>query len=522
MTLSFDNTDPNYPAIAAMVNDQFGAIPNLNIAAGDEMYAFSEINCGSRILGLMAYFRAGMQINDAVRQLICWHFGDTSKVTAFLDFAGGYGRSTRFLRHDLPAERLWVSEILPDALTFQAEQFGVRTIPSKTVPEEFQPGQRFDFIFVSSLFSHLPESTFVRWLATLYNLLSPGGLLVFSVHNELTLPPDTEMPSSGIHFIPSTEIPSLDVADYGATIVADHFVRAAIRAAAGTESQRIPQGLCFTQDLYLVANGNLKSGPVPFEYGPNGCVDFCRRTELDRMKLTGWAYDATEGQRIKRIEVYYNGILRGACELNHYRPDVAAYLGHSDKPEAVRSGWDCSIDLEGENISPEQDWILVKAVSTNGREFVLRLDHPANVSEFNLQGWTYTNSRQNSKAIVSAIRFIEQPRDGRFTTADSTISGWVAVNDGAPLAGLVLQGRFGAVPFTVTERPDVTAAFPGFSSIGFHAVLPLKYLTVLDPRLRFVTESGQVLVVLDTVSEPSATLAVANLAGNGGGDVVSG
>ena len=511
--MSFDNTDPNYPAMAAMVNDQFGVTPNLDIAAGDEMYAFSEINCGSRILGLMAYFRAGIQINDAVRQLIRWHFGDPSKITAFLDFAAGYGRSTRFLRHDLPAESVWMSEILPDALEFQERQLGVRTIPSHNVPEKFRPGQRFDFIFVSSLFSHLPESTFSRWLATLYNLLSPGGLLVFSVHNELTLPPDVAMPASGIHFIPSTEIPSLDVADYGATIVADHFVRTAIKGATGAESQRVPQGLCFTQDLYLVANGPMKSGPVPFQYGPNGCVDFCRRVEPDRMKLTGWAFDATEGQKIKRVEVYYNGILRGACELNHYRPDVAAYLGHSDRPEAVRSGWDCSIDLQGEQIRPEQDWILAKAVSTNGREFVLRLDHPANVSEFNLQGWTYSNSIQNSKAIVSALRFIEHPRDGRFTTADLSISGWVAANDPESMAGLRLQGRFGSVPFTVTDRPDVLAAFPGFSAIGFQAVLPSEYLTVLDPRLRFIAQSGEVLAILDTISEPSASLALEHLTG---------
>ena len=513
MTTSFDQTDAEYPAIAGMVQGEFGSVPNLRVAASDEMYVYSEQTCGSRILGLMAYFRAGLQINDAVKQIMAWHFGTERGATRFLDFASGYGRSTRFLTQDLGPDRIWASDILPDAMNFQSDQFGVHTIASTTKPEGFNPGMQFDCIFVSSLFSHLPETTFTRWLWKLYSLLAPGGLLIFSVHNEATLPPGTPMPRSGIHFIPLTEIPSLDVGDYGATIVADHFVQTAILAVTGVpEHHRIAQGLCFTQDLYLVGKGRLKAAPVPFQYGPNGCVDFCRWTEPEKMKVTGWAFDATEGERVVRVDIHYNGTLRGSCELNHFRPDVAAFLGHSGRPEAVRSGWDCLVNLEGEKIRPSQDWMQATAFSSSGRQFVLRLDHPANIREFEaLQGWTYTETEGLPQAITAVIRYIDHPPNGRFTTPEPVLAGWIASKEHGAFEQLRLEGRFGEIPFSVTHRPDVELAIPGSEAMGFHAVLPLEYLTVQDPRLRFVTKSGVVLVTLDSLSEPTATEGVTAL-----------
>ena len=37
--------------------------------------------------------------------------------------------------------------------------------------------------------------------------------------------------------------------------------------------------------------------------------------------------------------------------------------------------------------------------------------------------------------------------------------------------------------------------------MGFEATLPVEYLAAPDPRLRFITRSGVVLVTLDTVVE---------------------
>jgi hypothetical protein len=249
----------------------------------------------------------------------------------------------------------------------------------------------------------------------------------------------------------------------------------------------------------------LKHGEIPFKFGPIGCVDFGRWSEPESLKLSGWAFDVNRDERIQEVQVTYNGVLRGTCEVTNYRPDVAAVLGCSNQAEAVRSGWECCLDLTGERIDPENDWVTVKAISTSGRQFVLLLEHPANLREFDApQGWTHSESGDAAEPITAALRYIYLPHNGRFTSSDPSLSGWIATKDKAALEGVRLEGRFGEIPFTAMDRPDVVEALPGLSALGFDAILPLKYLTVADPQLRFVTARGTVLAALETRVETGA------------------
>jgi len=498
MKLSFFPDDPNYRPIAAMVEDQARTLPSLLIAEQDGLYALSEQSCGTRILGLMAYFRAGIQISDTLRQITSWHFGSQEKVGSFLEFGCEYGRTTRFLLQDFGKERFWASDVLPRPLEFQRQELGTAVIESTAKPESFKPGVQWDCIFAGSLFSHLREATFTRWLWKLHSLLAPGGLLIFSVHGEFTLPVGAGMPRSGLLFVPTPELLPSNGGDNGFAFVTDGFVRNAILAVTGgLDHRRIPQGLCFRQDLYLVSKGKSSEQTLNFQFGPNGCVDVCRWTEPEQMKVTGWAMEITPGESIERVEVFYNDVLRGSCGINHLRPDVATFLRLPVQASALQSGWDCVVQLEGEKIRPEQDWMLVKAVSTSGLEFVLRLDHPANISEFESpSGWTYDEREGRSRAILGVLRHVDYPPNGKFVSSDTALSGWIATKEPGALEGLVLEGRFGAVPFTAVERPDVSAIL-GFASVGFDAVLPPEYLKAADPRLRFITSSGVVLATLE-------------------------
>ncbi len=503
MKTCFDQNDPEYPIYSAMIAGQRQGEPNLRIAADDRKYLHAEQNYG-RNPGLMAYFRAGLQTSDAVQQLVSWHYGPAAKVTRFLDFACGYGRFTRFLKQDLGAEHVWAADIRPDAVEFVRQQFGVQTLLSTAKPENFRPGILFDCIYAGSLFSHLPEISFTRWLWKLYSLLAPGGLLIFSVHGESAMPAGVPMPGSGIHFVPTSEVPSPDLKEYGDTIVADGFVLGAICAVTGLPNhKRIQQGLNFSQDLYALSKGKLKDGPVPFQFGPIGCVDFGRWTDPGCLKLSGWAFDQTPGEHVVKIEIYYAGMLRGDCRITGYRPDVAAVLGCSDQPGAVRSGWECLVDVPDRKLDAEQDWLLVKAVSSSGRQFVMLLDHPVKLTEFEApQGWTYSPSDPEASGITAAVRYIYLPHKGRFTTDDPELSGWIATTDQTALEGVKLEGRFGEVPFIAVARPDVSELQPGLVALGFQARLPPEYFTVADPRLRFITKAGNVLCALDTKVEP--------------------
>ena len=56
--------------------------------------------------------------------------------------------------------RIWASDLQTDAVDFVRDTFGVQALASHADPARFAPERRFDFIWVASLFSHLPESLF--------------------------------------------------------------------------------------------------------------------------------------------------------------------------------------------------------------------------------------------------------------------------------------------------------------------------------------------------------------------------
>ena len=100
-----------------------------------------------------------------ILEIIANHkFGGVSNIGKFLDFASGHGRLTRFVVQVLDANRVWISDIKPGAVDYQKTQFGVHGFVSTSLPEDILVDQAFDCIFVGSLFSHLTNETFARWL----------------------------------------------------------------------------------------------------------------------------------------------------------------------------------------------------------------------------------------------------------------------------------------------------------------------------------------------------------------------
>lgn len=101
-----------------------------------------------------------------------------------LEFASGYGRVTRHLRDLLPGASLYASDIHPQACEFVTANISVPTFQSSARPEDLNVGSGYDFIFVISLFSHLPDHSFGRWIGALVDTLSPGGHLMFTTHGD--------------------------------------------------------------------------------------------------------------------------------------------------------------------------------------------------------------------------------------------------------------------------------------------------------------------------------------------------
>ena len=345
MTLAF-RSDENSRFVRALLADQGiapGAVP-LDVDARDEMLEFLVGGCeGDRERGLFAYFRSGLSIADAMAQILRWRFGDLGRIERLLDFASGYGRVTRFLLRHVPAERLWVSDIYAGAVRFQEERFGVHGMVSTLRPEDLACAERFDAILVTSLFTHLPEDRFIGWLRRLLGLLRPGGLLVFSVHDETIRDPSVPMPEAGLLFQELSESRTLEPGDYGSTWVTEAFVRSAVARAAEEPVSvwRASLGLCNFQDLYVaVRDDGAGRSELTFQTEPFLRIETCSLETPDLLTLSGWSVVLSGEAR--EVQASLDGRIVAASPVVGPRSDVAAEL----KDERfARSGWKLTVPL---------------------------------------------------------------------------------------------------------------------------------------------------------------------------------
>lgn len=209
--------------------------------------------------GLGEYFDSGARDADQVvavmREL---GHGRTAKV---LEFASGYGRVTRHLKLD----NLTACDIHPEAVSFLRSKLKVSALQSSEVPAGFDPGERYDFIFVLSLFSHLPDDLFGPWLAKLGSLLAPGGHLMFTTYGvsgaaKAPLLAGAIDQSAGLTFFSHTDQPDLGAAIYGTAVVTQDYVREKI--AAATSGRIVSRRECAwwqIQDEWIVAAAGAES-----------------------------------------------------------------------------------------------------------------------------------------------------------------------------------------------------------------------------------------------------------------------
>ncbi len=348
-------------ALQQFIQDQTRSPATFNsaICHQAEMYLFALANHGTPARACIRYYFNGRRILDTVRQVLTWHFEDLSKISAFLDFASGYGRLTRFLVQEISPENIWISDIYTEAVQFQIEQFQVQGIVSTTYPDDYFLQQQFDCILACSFFSHLPQSTFLSWLKKLYSLLSPQGILMFSVHDRALLPPHLAISSSDLLFIPNSESRTLDVNEYGTTYVGETFVANCLNTLSQGQAiySRIPQGICRYQDLYLVTRTPQKSlSSLQFSHHPQGKIEQCELTEAGNLLLKGWVSEINPNSQLEAILVLINGALipNGLLSL---------------QPVNDQGQWSWSYQIPLEDVAQESI-ILIKAVNSQGLEWV--------------------------------------------------------------------------------------------------------------------------------------------------------
>jgi SAM-dependent methyltransferase len=352
--------DEYHPMVDTLLRTRVPRWRELNRAVDerDDMLDFAiHLFDRDRDRAIANYFINGYEQLELVRHIAKWR-GSAKKM---LDFASGYGRLTRFLVHERIAGEVTVADILEGGMQFQAEQFGVKTILSTTLPQDLHADDKYDLIFVASLFTHLPERTFTAWLRKLAEMLTPDGLLIFSVHDE-TLAPE---PFEGIHFVSTSESRVLDLADYGSTWVTEDYVRQQV-ATIGAEwaCVRLHRALADWQDVYVIS-------PAPIHNAtprrtPKGFIDsFVQTPEV--LRIGGWASAVVE--KADRVELRLDDEVLATTRNLAARPDVAAYLA---TPAALESGFELVVPLASVR-SLRYQVATISAFSKEGHERILYL-----------------------------------------------------------------------------------------------------------------------------------------------------
>ena len=396
---------------------------NVKIHPQDEMYLYALKNTGGRKdEALLRYFSNGKRILDAVEQIVEWYFDGFENLSSFLDFASGYGRFSRFLLQEIPTNKIWVSDIFPEAVEFQKQQFGVEGIVSTNYPEDYQINQKFDCIFACSFFSHTPQKTFIGWLEKLYSCLTENGILIFSTHDLSLMAIETDVEAEEIYFTPESESLFLKTEDYGVTYVGNKWVGKVIEKVTQGKAKwhRIKRGLCGYHDLYIVwkkaggrrqeaegggkkeevfiksevrsqklevgkedgltnlefriQNSEIKKEEVRinkeevgekidellnFHCHPDGGCKQIKMTATGDIYLEGWAVDINPEEKVEKISVLINGKEVESCCPKH-------------DSQTQRYQW--SFTINSQDLSAD-DIILVKIINNFHLERVI---YPAN------------------------------------------------------------------------------------------------------------------------------------------------
>ena len=331
------------------------------ISPGDQMLLHSLATHGDFATAASQYFNVALQQHALARQLLDRLFpGDVPHV---LDFACGFGRFLRFAVADLPRDHLSASELQADALRFVESRFSVPTFASCADPADFHPARSFDFIWVVSLFSHLPEPLFHAWLAKLAGMLKPHGVLAFSVRGDKLLAADAARPASGISYSRNSENADLDGDIYGTTYVSDAFVRGAIEQACGKQAATacIARGLANEQDLWLISPRREDLGcTAGVRRGVWGWLDRKQRGAA-QLELEGWA-GSLDDDAVDEVVVTIDDTKR-SVRTGIDRPDVAVAFG---EPRLATAGWRLVAP------APEHAaWVEVIAQSGSGQRALL-------------------------------------------------------------------------------------------------------------------------------------------------------
>ena len=473
----------NDPSVGELLSTQCERDPggqlrqvNTAIHPADQMLTHSIRMLGDVNQSVTQYFCVALQQYRAFQRMLALAFPQGLEDRLILDFACGYGRALRFVVQSYPPGKIWASDIQADAVGFVQEQFGVHGMVSDASPAQFQPGRKFDFIWVASLFTHLPERLFRAWLVRLYEMLSDDGYLVFSVHDEAILPPGMRLAENGFLFAPESEIAELDSAVYGTTHVSESYVESIFVQSLGREKGsylRVPRGLADQQDLYVVPKRHESLERfAAYRQGVWGWVECSMAFGVTQdaptvlAYLSGWAKSLDRDSSVESVYVDVDGV-RHQARLGISRPDLAKAWSS----DFENYGWEVRFPIRREGVT----FVSVFAQLRGGESGLIYFGklNPAQLLE--ATPWGYLDATSTS--------------DGHLH-----LGGWAIASAGRSLRKVV--AKINGIEYNAVlggKRQDVCDVLgdPGYLHCGWHIDVPIAGLPQqTDAQITAVATDG--------------------------------
>jgi SAM-dependent methyltransferase len=129
------------------------------------------------------YFEVGRSAIELITDAMM--LARRTDLARILDFPCGGGRVTRHLVKFFPDSEISASDIEREKQAFVVSRYGARPVdcpPNFTTPLP----EKYDLIFVGSLFTHLDAGLFERALDFFLDGLAPQGILVMTLHGRYT------------------------------------------------------------------------------------------------------------------------------------------------------------------------------------------------------------------------------------------------------------------------------------------------------------------------------------------------
>lgn len=135
-------------------------------------------------------FTGSLEHYTAVGKQMAKHVVAASRLLEFtaapriLELPCGYGRVTRHLIEEFPADHIWASDIMVPAVNFVVAEFGVNGHPAQAPVNELTGlnDGAFDLAVMGSLVTHLSAVNAGTLLRHFFRVLKPGGIAVVTTH----------------------------------------------------------------------------------------------------------------------------------------------------------------------------------------------------------------------------------------------------------------------------------------------------------------------------------------------------